>query len=465
MKHGKITAIILALCMLVTLMAVAPTAATATTTPAVVNGDFESGNYTGWAPSTGLTPSIKTDNDGNSYLEIGTVTNNSNVTQEVGGLTLGTTYMVAFDVCTNGAHFYAQVRDSEKSRGKFNNYNTNGNWERHCMVWTQGAGQADESKKTTSVKIMFKMLGTAAEGSYVWIDNVAFVESDNNLIENGSFEYGRQGLGERYGKVDGVDYTEAGTTIQSAGGMWITKDKAAVAYEKATDCVDGAYSLKITDAKDSAEYISQNTAVTVVSGQLYEAVFYVKNLSLAGTGDYAVNYKSNANDAVIKAFTAAELPVNKWVCLRVPYFPTTTTEKPQLNFGDEGAMLVDNFSLRKVDKACTYTGADDSYSANLVDGGKATITMLAEVNDMVALAIYSGDPNGVKTLESLKMEKITAEHQIESASGYAQITLTADSLEDFASKNYYAKILTIKQGTLAPIGDECIELTKAAQTE
>lgn len=405
--------------------------------PVIKEGDFEQGGIN-WAFQNGAENSpnkVKTEN-GNTYVYLDT--HQHRVVQTVNNLVPGTKYRLSYDMCSNAAVGWLD-RGSGASCMLWDG-NTNGQWERRYVEWTQGSGET-----SMTLRLLFNN-GSAPEGSYVIYDNFVLEESDAaELAKNGSFEYGAQG-----------------------GGLnsWTTEGNAT--FTQVDGGIDGAKAMNINNPGNGDETINGfddakliQTVVVPASSKIeyYELSVYVKNSSLTGNGtiifrpdDFAKTY-----DCMVE-FSTGNLPKNEWVRLRSvkPVAAEGTSFTYRLFIRDVGEILVDNFSCRKLDApVVTFAKANGAYTEKMEDGVKADIAMPVSETGMVVLAVYSRT-NNANTLADVKMDAIT---ETDITRGYKKFTLSAASLEDFETVNYYAKLLILKNGTLVPYIDDIL-LTK-----
>lgn len=390
------------------------------------NGDFEKGNDGSWTFTDGATAAnnLVTEND-NSYAKF--TRNGQYVGRTLTGLKSGTTYRISFDICSNEAVGWIGTATGYN----FADYNTNGEWQRLYFDFKQAEG-------VTTRELRFKFSSTtASNAAYVMYDNVVLEEFDGTeplFNNNNSFEYG-----------DGL----LNWTLKWADGL---------TYEKVTDCVDGTYALQITRNHDS--YAQMQQSFSLDGAGYYEFSAYIKNISLAD-GSF-IAFRPSGNDdgsdndeyqtAAIKTMQVSELPKDKWVRVRyILYRNLSGTETLQVRIGTNGKMLIDNFSCKKIDAPIVnYTKSDGEYCDKLTDGVKTGVLMPAtqeHIGDMVVFAIYSRS-NNVTSLADVKVQEIT---EADVTKGYADFTLAADTLDDFDSVDYYAKLLVFQGGTLKPM--------------
>ena len=312
----------------------------------VVNGDFEDG-LTGWTKKGSTTPTVIEEASGNHYVEFDMSDGNQEGIQvKLTDLTPGTKYSLNFDVCTSGAFFHLDgaggtLTSADPGIGNiFSSLSTGGVWQGHGYEWTQPA-----EKTTLWIRfILWGNTGFVQGTDYVRLDNVTVTEVDTtNLIVNGSFEYGRNGLGYKDnsngyqgGAFGAYNFANYDMMTQVPGGM------------------DGTYALQVSRPANATSWngIRKQTGsqygFAPEIGKTYEYTVYVKNISLVDNADgKAFALYVNGPDTGEVAYSAANLPVGEWTC--ISYVKThTATPVFDLRVYGTGTVLIDNVSCREV---------------------------------------------------------------------------------------------------------------------
>lgn len=377
------------------------------------NGDFEKGGE-GWTISTAgasAETNIITEN-GNSYVKF--TASGQRMLTSVSNMTAGTTYRLCFDLCTNADQiFYVDFGDSSRIiySGQKNS-NTDGAWKHWTYVWTNGTNTRE------SFRFMFNGSTTVTD-PYVMFDNISIEEADEeegNVIKKWTFN------------------------IQNA------------TVTRSDDAFGDGHSLRVINNGNGDETVNSSDDVQIkcmdsIPASTYEFSVYVKNVSLSGAGSIILR----PSDQVYQINTNT-LPANEWVRISV----ISKGNSPQVYIRDVGEVLIDKISFRQItEPVVTYAKANGAVSDKLTNGGTVSVTMPAAEGDMIAFAVYSRNENKI-SMANVKIRTLTAQ---EEAAGYASFELAADTLADFDSVNYYAKVMLIKNGTLVPMQNEIL-LTK-----
>ena len=369
------------------------------------NGDFEKGG-TDWTFAGDATAEdcIITEN-GNSYVKF--TKNGQRMLTSVSNMTAGTTYRLCFDLCTNADQiFYVDFGDSSRIiySGQKNS-NTNGAWQHWTYVWTNGTNTRE------SFRFMFNGAATTVTDPYVMFDNISIEEADE----------------------------EEGNAIKK----WTFKVQNAT-VTRSDDAFGDGHSLRVINNGNGDETVTSSDDVQIkcidsIPASTYEFSVYVKNVSLSGAGSIILRPSDQAYE-----IETSTLPKNEWVRIST----ISKGDTPQIYIRDVGEVLIDKISFRQItEPVVTYAKANGAFSDKLTNGGTVSVTMPAEEGDMVVFAIYSRS-NNVTALADVKVQEIT---EADVTKGYADFTLAADTLDDFDSVDYYAKLLVFQGGTLKPM--------------
>ncbi|MBE7025555.1 MAG: hypothetical protein E7408_05820 [Ruminococcaceae bacterium] len=398
--------------------------------PTVPNGDFENGGADWQAKSPAAAADyIVTEND-NSCIKF--TASGQYISRELKGLTPNVTYKISFDICTNEGVGYVDNLGTPAG-SYFEQYNSNGEWQRLFYTFTNGDGVT-----TRNIRLMFNNSAATAD-AYAMFDNVTIEEYvlKDHVAAVQSFEYGDGA----HGWIKHATYNN-------------------ITYTNSQNAIDGKYALEATRPADATGYAQLQYGFPLDGEGYYEFSAYIKNVSLDSAGYFGFRPSGNepGGASAFKSIPVTELPEGKWVRVRyILYRNLTGNETLQLRFGGTGTMLVDKLSCKKIDAPIiNYAKADGEYSEKLVNGGGVSFVMPAAfAGDIAALAVYRKTEN-IVSLADVKVKAITAE---DVTNGYAEFTLTAGTLADFDTGNYYAKVLTVKNGTLVPETDYIL-LTK-----
>lgn len=392
--------------------------------PVIKEGDFEQGGANwGFQSGASMESSVASEN-GNKYIHF--TAHGQRILQTINNLVPGTTYQISFDIRSN--HDVGYIDFGSTSSCKLWAKDTGDKWERNYFTWTQGEGTS------LGMRVFFHNGDKAAkEGSYVMYDNFVLEESDADaLATNGSFEYGAGGL--------------QGWTWNSVGSV-----------SAATDAIDGKQSVKLTNT--SGDNMLSTAAISIPAHTetvCYEYTAYVKKTEM---GEGAQIIMSSEVPGTTHAFYgSSDLATGEWT--KISKIVTLTAEQTactlRIRLRGQGEVLIDNITFRALTKpSISFAKANGACTESLANGVKAKIIMPVTETGMVVLAVYSRT-NNANVLADVKMQLITA---IDVTNGYKNVTLSADSVENFETVNYYAKLMILKNGTLSPVINEIL-LTK-----
>ena len=223
-KMRKVLALLSVMAMLCTLLPLGVFTATvsAASNNLVVNGDFESGNTTGW--SGGLSASADAAHDG-SYGATATSTNAwGSLMKQTVSLNPNSAYYMSFWFKSNAdavtaASFELKYKGNSGSETKIKLINKNANsvsMKTTVTEWTQVEVYfvtGDDNYNTTNL-LFYRGSGTAGDAASVCIDSVELYELDNMLV-NGGFEDGLNGWTVmKGGQVTTAEYSAGSAALQ-----------------------------------------------------------------------------------------------------------------------------------------------------------------------------------------------------------------------------------------------------------
>ena len=311
----------------------------------VENGDFETGDFTGWGNATPETTSIvKDDNTGGSYavkMNVQDSTSQGYIMTNPIPVETGATYIISYQLFIrdtnesgNDAQCYAQIFEFDadnqataKLIEESGRWVSSGGWENISFEYTV-------TDNTASIRL--DLFHNAVSGVSYW-DEVSVVKKEAqvvkgpNLLENGSFETG--------------DFSGWGNA---------TPDYAQVVNEKAAD---GSYAVKMNvTGSDKQGYIMTNP-VTVKAGATYTISYqlFIEDTNQGGNDAqcYAYLYEFDNTGSVVKEGLIGEsgrwVSVGDWEEISFEYTVTEGTASIRLDLfhnAVEGVSYWDDVSIR-----------------------------------------------------------------------------------------------------------------------
>lgn len=393
--------------------------------PIIKEGGFEEGGaYWGFQSGASMENSVVSE-DGNKYIHF--TAHGQRILQTINNLVPGTTYQISFDIRSN--HDVGYIDFGSSSTCKLWAKDTGDKWERNYFTWTQGEATS------LGMRVFFHNGDKAAqEGSYVMYDNFVLEESDaDELAINGSFEYGTGGL--------------QGWSWNSVGFV-----------SAASDAIDGKQSVKLTNT--SGDNMLSTAAVVSIPAHTesvcYEYTAYVKKTEMGESSQIIMS--SEVPGVTHEFFGATDLATGEWTKINkiVTLTADQTTCTLRIRLRGQGEVLIDGISFRELTKpSISFAKVNGACTDVLADGVKAKIMMPVTETGIIVLAVYSRNGN-TTSIADVEVQAITA---TDVTNGHKNVTLSATSLEDFETVNYYAKLLILKNGTLVPYIDDIL-LTK-----
>ncbi len=384
----------------------------------VTNGDFEKGGE-GWTISTAgasADANIITEN-GNSYVKF--TASGQRMQTTVTNLTPGATYRLCFDVRSYDGHtdqksgiMYLDFGDS--SRLIIAGITTDDKWQHHSYMWKNG-------ETTTKESFRFMFNGTATvENPYIMYDNIAIEEVEN---EDGNLM-----------------------------SKWTYNTFASATVSSTEDAFEGGHAIRVINNGNGDEVTNATDDVQIkymssIPASTYEFSVYVKNVSLSGEGSILLR----PSDQVYQIETST-LPKNEWVRIST----ISTGNAPQIYIRDIGEVLLDKISFKELNApVVSFAKANGAHAEAMANGVKATVEMPVTEAGMAVLAVYKRRDKTISVAD-IRVQALGAE---DVTKGYKKFALSASSLGDFESANYYAKLMILKNGTLSPVINEIL-LTK-----
>ncbi len=370
-KMRKVLALLACLAMLCTLLPLGVFTVSAATTNLVVNGDFETGNYTGWTKN-GMTPTVSAEAAHNGGYGVHLYGTNAwaSFNQYI-DLEPATTYHISF--------WYKSASDAAMSVGvELKTKNDSGSYNNKTVFLTSGGQSLSASKSTTTWTQVQSVFTTKDSGdmshmltfyrgngtadtttpSSVYLDDIVLTKlgsGSSNMLQNGGFE--------------------------STLDPWTQHTSSSQTMALSTDAHTGTNSVIVPFV---ARSLTVSQVVAVEPNTNYVVTYYYKSLDTASKnilfGAYGLDAANNGSGTGDLAGAASTLQIANTAWTQGAYiFSSGSNTEVRLAFSGSSstnpsnrkAMLVDDVVMSKIGGAepDEPIEPDETDAANLVNNG------------------------------------------------------------------------------------------------